>query len=399
MNRAFAKTDGVGGPPGREVAWPGWPAALRDALASWRWHHTVAALLIGALTLFALGFPFNFVEGPQPVWVSLTYNVLQFGFPLVLAVRLADRAVEAGHRPWRAYGAAVVAVTLLGTFALARALWPLLGVAEGWGLGNDVWLLLNTQLWHGLGVAVYAGWRRRQRLEQRWIEAERVAAERQRALASARLLALQARVEPRLLFDTLKRLQRLQAPGQDPQAADALLQDLIALLRLLLSREGAPGSTLARERDLVQAFGQVSQVPGLLPPRLAWDLGPGTASAAVAPLWLTELLRQFAAICPAGPDPSGTGAADAGSAGPALTLTARLSDPGDGDPADRMVLLGVAWSGAPLHDEVRRSAAAIDLDPLRERLQAVHGPQATLDRGDAGPVLWTARWPAREATP
>lgn len=369
---------------------------LRQVLRTWGWRHAAAAVGIGALTLFALGFPFNFVEGPQPVAISLTYNVLQFGFPLVLAVRLADRAVDAGRAALPAYGLAVLAVTLLGTFPIARALWPVLGVADGWGLGNDVWLLMNTQLWHGLGVAVYAGWRRRQRLQQRGIEAERRAARRQRELASARLLALQARVEPAVLFDALRRLQALQTPGQDQhEAADALLNDLIALLRLMRARDGALASTLARERDLVQALGRVTDNAALLPPHLVWTLPDAAEDLSVAPLWLSELLRAWAVA--------------AREAGLPAALEVRLDDAAteadrDGRTTPRMTTRTIGLTVRRIAPESARGdaapaaralAATLDDEAWRQRLQAVHGPEARLERGDAAPVLWRAQWPLR----
>lgn len=365
--------------------------ALLQALRTWRWVHSATAILLGALTLFAMGFPFNFVDGPQPIAVSLAYNVLQFGFPMVLAVRMADAAVDAGRPALPAYGLAVLGVALLGTFPISRALWPVLGVADGWSLGNDVWLMLNAMLWHGLGVSVYAGWRRRQRLQLRFIEAERRAAARQRELASARLLALQARVEPAVLFDALQRLQRLQAPGREqPEAADALLQDLITLLRLMRARDGAMASTVARERDLVQAFGCVTDTPALLPPRLAWTLPETAGDEAVAPMWLTELLRAWAAaaheaglngalqvhlteVAPA--SWAAEGAAETG----ALRLSIRVAT-GDGAAAR-------PWAAA------RGVAATLDLSGWRERLQAVHGASAQLERGETAPELWWAQWP------
>ena len=366
--------------------------ALLQVLRTWGWAHTATAILLGALTLFAMGFPFNVVDGPQPIAVSLTYNVLQFGFPMVLAVRTADEAVAAGRTAGLSYGLAVLAVSLLGTFPIARALWPVLGVAEGWSLGNDVWLVLNVMLWHGLGVAVYAGWRRRQRLQLRIIEAERSAAARRRELASARLLALQARVEPTVLFDALQRLQRLQAPGaEQPEAADALLQDLIALLRLMHARDGTMASTVARERDLVQAFGRVTDTPLLLPPRLVWTLPDPAGDEAVAPLWLTDLLRAWAAaasearlqvdlqvdlneLTPRGPSSTATDAC-------VLGLSIRLA--GDVAAASR------PWTAA------HAVAATLELSGWRERVQAVHGPEARLELAQAAPELWRARWPRR----
>jgi LytS/YehU family sensor histidine kinase len=55
----------------------------------------------------------------------------------------------------------------------------------------------------------------------------------QQRLAEARLATLQARVDPDFLFQTLARLE--QSYEADPDAADRLLDELIAFLRTALA--------------------------------------------------------------------------------------------------------------------------------------------------------------------
>ncbi len=356
-------------------AWPllAWTIEL---LRAWRWQHTGIACAIGALTLVAMGFPLN----PSPereLFVPLAYNILQFGFPMVLLVQLADRAADQGAKRWLAYGSAVLAVTLVGVWPIARLLWPVLGKVPDWSFANDVWLALNTQLWHALGVAVYAAWRGDRLASARAAAAERAQAEAQRQVAAARLLSLQAQVEPELLFDALTRLLALQARGEHDARvlaqADALLEDLITLLRLLLSRADAQASTLARERALVQAFGQVLDEPALLAPRLQWLVDEESAAAHVAPMWLPALLREHAA---------------AGAAGAAWIASARRE-------GDRVRLVILSTAGDLTLQQ--RAAALVDRERIAAALRDVHGEGVRVERGSEADLLWVVEWPYRSS--
>lgn len=354
-------------PPGRSalMAW------VREVRRDWHWRHSLLALAIGALTLFAMGTPLAPSPEERKFLVPLVYNVLQFGFPLVFAVRVADRAAAAGVHRLLAYGGAVMAVTVVGVWVIARLLWPILGREEYWSLANDIWLALNTQLFHALGVAVYAQWRREQLARERLMAAQQAQAERTRQLAAARLLALQAQVEPELLFDTLRRV-RASVDGADSAAADALLHDLIALLRLLLPRSDATASTLAREIALIRAFSRIAGLAALAEPRLLWVAGEGTRQARLAPMWLLTLLRAQAAA-----------AASADTRASWVVSAQR-----DGE---RLRLVIVATHG----DLMAQQAAAdgIDAARLQEQLREVHGQAARLTRGEEPHVLWIIELP------
>jgi hypothetical protein len=350
----------------RLVAW------MREVEAEWSLRHTLFALVIGALTLFAMGTPLAPSPIERSLFVPLAYNVLQFGFPLVFAVRVADHAVGAGVGRLRAYGSAVLVVTLAGVWVIARLLWPILGREPDWSLANDIWLALNTQLFHALGVAVYAQWRREQQARERLMAAQRAQAERQRQLAAARLLALQAQVEPGLLFDTLRRVQQGIDPGNsaaDSAGADGLLRELIALLRLLLPRSDATASTFSREIALIRAYTRLAGLAALAEPRLLWVVGVGAAQARLAPMWLLTMLREQAA------------AADAAAS---WVVSAQR----DGE---RLRIVVVATQG----DLAAQGAAAgrIDAERLQAQLREVHGASARLVRGVEPHVLWIIELP------
>ena len=92
-------------------------------------------------------------------------------------------------------------------------------------------------------------------------EAKLQASEAERARSAqrvneSRLLALQSRVDPELLFDTLALV--LQRHEADPDSADRLLDELISLLHLLLPAAGRASSTVERELELAASHARVT---------------------------------------------------------------------------------------------------------------------------------------------
>lgn len=81
--------------------------------------------------------------------------------------------------------------------------------------------------------------------------AQRAQRELQRGLLQARLLALQARIDPLLLFEMLDAVR--QGYTQDAARAERLLDALIAYLRAALPRLQAASSSVLREAGLAQA--------------------------------------------------------------------------------------------------------------------------------------------------
>lgn len=73
-----------------------------------------------------------------------------------------------------------------------------------------------------------------------------------RQTAETRLAALQARVDPRFLFDVLAAVERTYV--DNPPAGDRLLEDLIVYLRAALPDVSGARSTLGREIDLAYAW-------------------------------------------------------------------------------------------------------------------------------------------------
>jgi hypothetical protein len=92
------------------------------------------------------------------------------------------------------------------------------------------WLML---FFGGLAAAVQASQRQRVRMLAALRAAELGRATSQQRLAEARLASLQARIDPDFLLQALTRLER--SYEADPEAADRLLDELIAFLREALA--------------------------------------------------------------------------------------------------------------------------------------------------------------------
>ena len=324
-----------------------------DTLRSWRPVHLAHAALIGLGIEVATGMPLRYWAGWESLFNVWLYHSLQFGLPLVFAVRWADRAVDRGAIAWLAYSTAVVLTTLAGVWPIARLLWPVLGRADWWTVADDLWLALNVGLVLGLGVGTYAYWRGLRQVGERLARMLDARDEARRELALTELRTLQARVDPALLFGALQRIQVL-LPTQ-VELADARLQELIVLLRSLLPQPGAEATALAGrlgdEVALIERYGSAAALPELSPPRLLIRLGPGAADARIAPMLLLPLLRRL------------------GQAPAAHWLLEARIESG---------LLQIDLSGDEAAGSALRGLGGAWLEEHRQRLQAVHGPSAWL---------------------
>jgi Histidine kinase len=270
----------------------GWFAAT---LREWGWRHTAIGLLVGSLALFNMGGALFFPPGFA--WTrSWIYNVFEFGLPYVFAVRVADRAVADGVSRLAAYGVAVVGVIGLGVWVVGPLMLPLIGGAPEWGPTQDIKLACGLLLPFSIATAAYAEWRRAQETLARVQAAEVGRARQEQLVQSARLLALQARVEPQFLFDALQRVRALV--DQSAAAAERLLGDLIALLRAMQPAAGATASTVGREFALVEAYARASEAPALQSPRLLLEALDDAAGARFAPLVLLPALRRLVGDAP-----------------------------------------------------------------------------------------------------
>ncbi len=179
-------------------------------------------------------------------------------------------------QPWFArtsYGRGVVAV--IGVAALSAVGWHA-GVT--WGLG----LALPVTAWHSATVAAlvagavlfYFNWRHH-RLSP--------------ALAEARVTALQSRIRPHFLFNSLNSVMALLRT--QPRQAEVVLQDLADLYRALLSDARAL-VPLAQELQLAKAYVDIEAVRLGDRLRMHWLTDNAPRDALVPPLLLQPLLEN-----------------------------------------------------------------------------------------------------------
>jgi hypothetical protein len=185
------------------------------------------------------------MSAPNPIGlhslVSLWLVWCGEGVLLALTVGLAERSVSPRElRPWQlalAVAVGVIAGVLIWQVFTQLVLRDQLGIRLFVDHVGQPAVWMGVVLYHGwlmfffggLAAAVYASQRRHARMLLALRAAELGRATSQQRLAEARLASLQARVEPDFLLQTLTRLE--QSYAADPDAADRLLDELIAFLR------------------------------------------------------------------------------------------------------------------------------------------------------------------------
>jgi two-component system sensor histidine kinase AlgZ len=109
------------------------------------------------------------------------------------------------------------------------------------------------------------------------------------ALAEARLQALQARIRPHFLFNSLNAV--LALVRSDPRRAERTLEDLADLFRALMS-DGRSLVRLADEIALVERYAAIEQLRLGQRLRMSWDLDQAPVDAMLPPLLLQPLLEN-----------------------------------------------------------------------------------------------------------
>ncbi len=216
----------------------------------------VLALLISAIHPLlgpnggVLLYPGRVIVSFIPATLGGSYVTLFL--PLIFAAMVADAAAEDGVAPWRAYGTA---------WLLAALIAPPLDHWRGELIGGR--LVVHLAFWYpalllqgGLCMWAYAHWRTAQRTRRVIHQAEAERIRDAQRLQAGRLMALQARVDPGLLFEVLTRIGEIHAT--DAAHADAMLGDLIVLLRAMLPSHSLAMSTVAHEAHLVDAWIRVA---------------------------------------------------------------------------------------------------------------------------------------------
>jgi two-component system, LytTR family, sensor histidine kinase AlgZ len=239
------------------------------ALPDFRNLGVVARILVGVNAL-----AFAAVLVAVPGWGAalerflLIAAVVEPALALTLAALYALSPVLARLSYWQG-GAAVVALTLAVSGGLHMATAPALGDAAG-GLARTLTLAAIVALL----LLAYL------RLLTRAYSP---------ALAEARLQALQSRIRPHFLFNSLNAV--LSLIRRDPRRAERALEDLADLFRVAMqdNRRFVP---LADEISLLERYAGLEQLR--LGERLAidWDLDSAPLDALVPPMVLQPLLEN-----------------------------------------------------------------------------------------------------------
>jgi hypothetical protein len=348
------------------------PAVQRWRLGEWAarawrrmgWRHVLVALaLLAVRQVFGpLGGVFLYVDmSPtylDPIAPYLNGSWAIQGIPIVYAVLVADEAFDDGVPAPRAYGLAVIAMA-----AFVPVMEWLANGLIGWPREKApqmAWYAVALLFQGGLGVSIYAYWRVTQRAMRRAQAAEMEHMRSEQRVQTARLLALQSRVEPQLLFDALARVGELHAC--EPHAADTVLADLIALLRAMQPGPKADDSTVEREFALVEAWLRVTRDTGHGSNRIQLRMTPDAASVGIAPMLVLPLVQSVLASRRA-TEPEWVLSADITSKRLIVTLQSRAS-------AETADLL-----------------ASADLSSLHDRLAQLFGRYARLAVSSQPPTL------------
>ena len=174
------------------------------------------------------------------------------------------------------------------------------------------------------------------------------------ALAEARLQALQARIRPHFLFNSLNAV--LALIRKDPQRAERTLEDLADLFRTLMS-DARQFVRLADEISLLERYAEIEQLRLGDRLRITWDLDGAPADALLPPLVLQPLLENAVYH---GVEP-GTGTSD---------VLVRILKRGD------RVLAQI--ENPYLEAEAQRSGNRMALENIRERLQLFFDAEARI---------------------
>lgn len=195
-------------------------------------------------------------------------------------------------------------------------------------------------------------------------------------LAAARLAALEARVNPHFLFNTLNTIGVLVRDGER-SAATRILEQLSDVLRLSLGRHREHEVSLADELELVRAYLAIEQARFSDRLRVRLEAPPELLGAAVPRFALQHLVENAVRHGIARREEGGE-----------VTVSASRR-------GDRLELV-VADDGAGLAGDPDRPGHG--LESTRERLRVLHGERASLTVEPRAPrgVVATLRLPWRE---
>lgn len=239
----------------------------------------------------AQGSAFRFTPGQQALSACID------GGAWWLCIALAERGFRMDAPRVATYVAATIAAAIVATWLhLVTQTWyfaPRADLNEGRAYAT-IWMLHLYGLWRAAVVTILYGFRLRSVADAASLHAARVeqAALARRAV-EANLRALQGRVDPGFLFESLAQAERLCDTA--PERADRILDALIAYLRAALPEADAPARTLADELALVDTYVALVRARADGEVALVVDADAATQAAALPPMLLLPLVEHACA--------------------------------------------------------------------------------------------------------
>jgi hypothetical protein len=285
-------------------------------------------------------------------------------FALMLAVLVADRAT-AGSSDRR--GAYVLAVLIGGAAGAAAGATFASWVGSGFTLprhltlGLILYIYLDLVLIGGAALWVMNDRRGAALARERMHRAEIERVEAAKRSVEADLQTMQARVDPRFLFDTLEEVKRLYAA--DAVVGERMLDELIAYLRAAMPKMRAKSSTVGQEAELARSYLAIWRIE--LGERLSFrvDVPDDMAEVPMPPMIVLPLIHH--AIAARRADERGSRSLDIRASRPDGRVEVEISDSAQG-------LLPNADDSA--------------ITAVRERLAALFGDEAVLTFDASGPA-------------
>ena len=274
-----------------------WRAAFRRLT----WRFAATAFLIGALLWLACSTNWTndyswFLEH----WVREFLTVFILTAAIVIPLLAADEAVERGAARVATYIGAVLAGSALGAiveFAAKRAMGiPTWGTGKRWEIAytEPAFIFLQALMFGGLAVFAYVNLRSSIAAARARNEADLARVQAQRRTFESQLQAMQARVEPQFLFNTLAQVRALY--GHDPARAGHMLDDLIDYLRAALPHLRESSSTIGKEVLLAQAYLNIMQVRLGEQLSFSFDVPEALRDARIPPMLLLPLIDHALAL-------------------------------------------------------------------------------------------------------
>jgi sensor histidine kinase YesM len=293
----------------------------------------------------------DFVWAAAPKWATAMLRAQVTAFVMLLAAWTAERHAAAARVPRVPLPLALLAAGAAATFLVALLYVVLDGATQrSTELRWILYVQIENVLLAGAAVLAWMDRRRAQAAVARMHAAHLARVDATRRTLEAQLQAMQARIEPQFLFDTLARVKELY--DRDAEAAERVLDELIAYLRAAMPRMRETSSTVGQEIDLVRAWLAIlASAPGAGIDHAVDVQGDAREARLPAMLLLPLVSRVFAKQARRG------------------RRYLRLVVARQGGRLGMRLTAGAAAEGAEDDDTVRT---------LRERLAALYGSEATL---------------------